>query len=99
MSRLSEINVRTYLNSEFEASFLVMEVKSGKQKNGNMFLSVIMKDRDIEVEAKFFNASQDVINFITPGKIIKAVVKVQEYDKAKDGISCILESVGDDDTG
>ncbi len=99
MARLSEINVKSFLNDTFEATFMVKEVKSGKQKNGYMFLSIIMKDKDVEIEAKYFNATQVIIDYIQPGKIICGTIKVQEYDKGKDGISCIIESVADDVNG
>lgn len=91
--RLSEISIKSYLNSSFETFFVLTEASVRPQKNGKECMSLILKDRDVEIEAKIFDINDSHKDTLKVGKVYYAVVDVKEYAKGKNGISCIINSM------
>lgn len=92
--RLSELNLREYINRKVFVSFIVRDVSVRLQKDKfTKFISFNMVDKDKIVDVKLFGAKQSQIDMIQNGKTFNAAIDVQEYDRGKDGISCIVYNI------
>lgn len=91
--RLSEINIKNYLNNNFEAFFVLKEVSVRPQKNGKECMNLVLKDKDVEVEAKIFDINDTHKETLKVGKVYYALVEVKEYAKGKNGLSCIINNI------
>lgn len=91
--RLSEISIKNFLNTSFEAFFVLKEISVRPQKNGKECMNLVLKDKDTEIEAKIFDINDSHKETLKVGKVYYAVVDVKEYAKGKNGLSCIINSM------
>lgn len=92
-NRLSAIDLKANLGNRVGAIFVAKSVEVRPQKNGGEFLTLVMKDKSIEVDAKIFSVSASTKEEVTPGMVYSAQIDIKPYDKGKDGISCIIYSI------
>ena len=91
MFRLAEVDLKGNINKEIEVLFLLKSVSVGKQKNGGQFITLEIADGSVLEEAKIFNASVETKDSLVVGKVYSALVSVNEYSKAKNGVSLIVQ--------
>lgn len=91
MERLSEVNIKSNLNKTIDIAFVLKEASVRPQKDGKECMSIVIRDKGVEEEAKLFAIDDSIKRLMTPGKVYTAVMKVQEYAKSKSGISLVVE--------
>lgn len=89
--RLSDCDLTKYINQKVPLIFLVksVEIKPYNNKQGE-FMVVILKDRDTEIDAKIWVITDQIKEGLKPGKVYQGLIEVRPYEKAKNGISCII---------
>lgn len=89
--RLSDYDLKAYIGERIPVIFLVKsrELKP-YQKNTGDFMVVVMKDKDVEVDAKIWTVTEQVKEKVQPGLVYEGLIDVKPYDKGKDGISCVI---------
>ena len=90
---LSEIKFADYINHRVFARFLAKDVNVAPQKNGQMYISITMKCKEIELNAKLFGASQQYIDMIKPGGVYNASLDVKPYAKSDTGWACTIYNI------
>lgn len=95
---LSDIDFKSNIDHRVFAVFLAKEVNILPQKNGQQFISVTMKYKNIEINAKKFGATQDDIDSIKAGKVYQAAIDVKKYDKSETGWACIIYNIEENET-
>lgn len=91
--RLSGINVADNLGNRVFITFIIKSVEVRPQKNNKEYMTIIMKDKDTEVEAKIFDIDSNIKEKVSAGKVYNAAVDVRPYAKGKDGLSCIVYNI------
>lgn len=92
--RLGEADLKTNINNRVYLTFMAKDVTVDVQKDKiTRFIKLIMVDKDTEVQARLFGASQKVIDTVQEGKVYKAAVDIRPYDKAPEGYSCIIYNI------
>ena len=87
---IKEIDFESAIGNRVYAVFLAKEVSVGSQKNGKQFISITMKQQELEINAKLFDAKQDDIDSIKAGKVFAATIDVKAYDKSSTGWACVI---------
>lgn len=89
--RLSEYNLKSNINERIPVIFLVKskEIKQYQKGNGD-FMLVVMKDKEVEVDAKIWTVTEQVKEKVQPGLVYEGLIDVKPYDKGKDGLSCTI---------
>lgn len=90
---LSEINFQENINNRVFVRFLAKDVNVAPQKNGQMYISVTMKNKEIEINAKLFGASQQYIDMVKPGRVYNASVDIKPYAKSDTGWACTIYNI------
>lgn len=89
--RLSAYDLKSCINTRIPVIFLVKsrEIKQYQKGNGD-FMVVIMKDKDVEVDAKIWTVTEQVKEKVKPGIVYEGLIDIKPYDKGKDGLSCTI---------
>lgn len=88
---LSNVKMEEYVFSTVCVKFLAKDVKISQQRSGAMFLSITMKHKGTEVNLKWFDTPTNKLDYVKPGHIYAATIKVQPYDKSPNGVGCVLD--------
>lgn len=89
--RLSEINLKASVNTSIAVAGLLSKIETKMAKNNSTYATLVLKDKNKEVEIKWFDFNNGYMQHITKGKVYCFLVKVQPYDKGKDSISLIVD--------
>lgn len=84
---IKDINLHESINTRVYGIFMAHNVDVRQQKNGQKFISLLMCDKDIKIEAKKFGATDDEINMMFNGGVYCAAIDVKPYNGV---ISCVL---------
>lgn len=87
---LSDVNFAENIDNRVFVVFLAKDVSVAPQKNGQQFISVSMKCKDIEINAKLFGAQQKDIDTFKSGHVYNAAVDVKPYAKSNTGWACVI---------
>lgn len=90
---LDQVDMQNNLNDRVFVVFLAKDVKVLPQKGGSSYISVTMKCRDVELNAKRFNATQSEIEQVKAGKVYNAAVDIKPYDKSPSGWACVIYNI------
>ncbi len=91
--RLSSLDLSDSIGKRVNVIFMVKALDIRPQKNGGEFITLIMKDRTKEKEAKIFGVSDAIKKLVQEGLVYKAQVDVSKYDRSSDGIGCVIYSI------
>ena len=87
---LSSYNLKDYKGKKVGIKFMCRSIEVKEYKNGNgEYMAIVMGDKGVNVDARVWW----IDNNIVVGGLYKALVDVRGYEKAKDGISCIIEEI------
>lgn len=89
-SRLCEIAFDKYLGGQVSFKGLLASVDKAKTKNGDDYGNIVMTDKDMKVNAKYFNCGTTGLDNLEVGKVYEVVVSVKSY---KGAASVIIESM------
>ena len=92
--RLGDVAIERNVGNRLYITCIVKGVDVRPMKSGGESMLFIMKDKDIEYEARVFSVTQDTKDLMKNGCVYDITVDVRPYDKGKDGISCIVENGG-----
>lgn len=89
--RLRDYDLKNHINERIPVIFMVkqFEIKQYQKGNGE-FMSLIIKDRDVETDAKIWTVTQELVGKVKAGLVYEGLIDIKPYDKGKDGISCII---------
>lgn len=87
---IKAINFKELVGERVYVTFLCKEVSVGNQRNGCQFMSITMKQNEVEENAKLFEASKTDIDEIKAGKVYKTSLDIKAYDKAPNGYACVI---------
>lgn len=90
---LNKIDFDNNINNRVFATFLAKGVDVRTQKNGKEFISLTMKHKDLEINAKIFEASTDHINMIKNGGVYNAAIDIKPYARSESGWACIIYNI------
>ena len=94
-TRLSECNFKDNIGERLDIIFLAKSITLREYSNkSGEFMIVMMKDRDVELEAKIWVVSDQLKNTVVAGKVYEAFIDVKPYEKSKQGFSCIIANIG-----
>ena len=88
--RLSEIDLKSKLNDRIFASFLALNVEVKPQKGNKRYLMFNMVDKDVVLEAKIFDVTDDAIDKVISGRTYFGAVDIKPWEKAPGGISGVV---------
>lgn len=92
-SRLSSIDFKESIGKRIDTVFIVKSFDIRPQKNGGEFMSIVMKDRGIEKEAKIFSITDRVKHLVKEGLVYRGKLDISRYSRSSDGIGCVLYSI------
>ena len=92
--RLSDVNIMGNIGETVYVTCIVKNVDVRPMKNGGESMVFIMKDKDVEYDARVFGVSEELKRDILGGKVYDIEVNVKAYDRGKNGISCIVDNNG-----
>lgn len=90
---LADIDFNNSIDERVFVVFLAKEVAVLPQKNGQQFISITMKHKNLEINAKLFGASQEDIDRIKEGKVYNAAIDVKPYNKSPSGWACTIYNI------
>ena len=91
IKRLSEVNLKASVNSSIAVAGLLSKIETKIAKNNSTYATLVLKDKNKEVEVKWFDFNNGYIQHLIKGKVYCFLVKVQPYEKGKDSISLIVD--------
>lgn len=92
--KLGDVKLKNSIGERLPLSFLVKHSEVKQYQNGSgEYISIIMKDRNVEVEAKIWKIDDRIASVLKSGNVCDCLVDIKPYEKGKDGLSCILYSV------
>lgn len=90
---LNQIDFDNNINDRVYIIFLAKDVDVRTQKNGREFINLTMKHKDLEINAKLFEASKEHIDMIKNGYVYNAAVDIKPYAKSEKGWSCVIYNI------
>lgn len=87
---LSDIDFENNINNRVFITFLAKDVGVAPQKNGQQFISINMKYKDVEINTKLFGAQQSDIEAIKSGHVYNAAIDIKPYAKSPTGWACSI---------
>lgn len=90
---LADIDFDNHVNERVFAVFLAKEVAVLPQKNGQQFISITMKHKNMELNAKQFGVQQIDIDKVKAGKVYNAAIDIKPYDKSPSGWGCTIYNI------
>lgn len=89
---IKTVNFKELVGERVYVMFMCKDVAVGNQKNGRQFVSITMKQNEVEENAKLFDATASDIEKIKAGKVYVATVDIKPYDKSSTGYACVIPS-------
>lgn len=91
--RLSDCNMKENIGNRVDIVFLCKSIVFREYSNKpGEYCIIMMKDKSKEIEAKAWVVTDNIRN-IEPGVVYEALIDVKDYNKAKDGYSCIVADI------
>lgn len=91
ITRLSEISLKSNLNTTVCICGILKSAEVRPMKNGKDSLTLLLGDKDKEAEIKWFDIQKSYTEQLELGEVYAVTVSIKKYDKGKDGISLIIE--------
>lgn len=91
--RLSNIDFKGSIGKRVDTVFIVKSFDIRPQKNGGEFMTLILKDKAVEKEAKIFSITDRVKQIVKEGLVYRGKLDISKYSRSPDGIGCILYSI------
>lgn len=92
VKRLAEVKLKDYLNASLIVSGILMKLETRVARNNSVFASMVLRDKEKDLEFKWFDYTEKAGEHLVVGKIYAVGLNVNAYDKGKDGIGVSVDT-------
>lgn len=89
--RLKDTSLKSYVKEVINLSAMLESIEVKTTKTGSPFASIKIKDQDVSEEIKWWDFNDAYLEILKPGIVYMFRVKVQAYDRGKNGISLVID--------